>query len=418
MDAGHPEGHGEHHGVFGHPDVLGGHDPLGGVGNNGGHGPGQGHGHPIGHNGPPGIHSPIGHDANMSDGKGRLIDRGPLTWLPLGITHGWYYGKETYIHARTFGHRTGVDKCVPKGTALTANMAQVIALEAARKHGANELSFYQQGYLFNHPSFIGRVNSADASDPGRRVNMPGIARNLNTVEVLVWPHGQCSPEKELRRVMKGLNCIRLDLRQTSSLPDIEKMEYKLLSANPFASSQDALNQPNGWFRRNREVPAKGRTFLWREFYQLDRSIWDVIRNPDDRDMHGTFLAVFGATWYYEETGDYETRIAFSVYGLPYVSSNHETFKWQRLSGHRFVAEDAAAAMFRYISGVRPPSESLRRRIKLRPELTEPVAPAPRDPFEPTAPVVVSPVPPPLDPPGPEADEAKPTKKKEDDEDDK
>jgi hypothetical protein len=353
----------------------------------------------------------------MSDGKGRLMDSAPLTWLPIGITSGWYYGKETYIHARTFGHRDGVDRSVPKGTPGTAKMAEVIALEAARKHGANALQFYKQGYVFAHPSFAGLVNSADASDPGRRVNMPGIARNLNTVEVLVWPHGQCSPEKELRRVMKGLRMVRLDLRQTSSLPDLEKTEHKLMSANPFAAVQDDLNPPNGWFRHNSGTQARGKTFLWREFYQVERSMWDVIRNPNDRDMHGTFLAVFGATWYFEETGDYETRIAFSVYGLPYVSSGHETFKWERLKQHRDVAEKAAAAMLSFISAVKTKPESLRHRLKVRPEMTEPVAPAPRDPFEATAPVVVSPVTSTVDPPGPEPDEVKP-KKKDDDDDDK
>jgi hypothetical protein len=352
----------------------------------------------------------VGDDATSGDGRGIGMDHAPVNLLPVGIDAGLKYVKETYAHARTFGHQMGVDKCVPRGTNISAIMADVVALEAAKKWGgASAVQLYDSGYIFEHPAFVGTVcEPGEGSDRGRKVNKPGIARSATTVELLVWPHGRCDAKGELRNVMARLGLVRLDLRQSSSLPDIDKIEHKLMSANPFAAVDDGLNPANGWFRSgNDNRSPKGTTTLWREFYQVRGcDILSLFRKPSDRDVEGTFLAVFGATWYFESSNDYETRIAFAVYSLPYVSTGHGTHKWEMIRNHREAAEKAAAKMVSFISGFSAPRSSIEKRRRVRLEMTEPLAPVPPDPFKVVAPPVV--LPPagarPGFTPGPEADE--------------
>lgn len=414
-DAGEIGGHAGEHGGDHHGGVFGDHHgAFGSIGHN--HGtPGHDVSHAGGHPGhgphthaPHGIYGQLGHDANMAGGLGYLIDRAPTTWLPVGIDNGLKYVAETYGHARTFGANYSVDKCVPRGTALNARMAEVVALEAARSvGGVNELSNYKTGYLFEHPTFTTFGVPAEGSDPGRRVNLPGIARNTTIIELLVWPHGQCNPKEKLREVLARLGLSRLDLRMAFSLPDIEKpAERRIYSANPFAAVDDGLNPPNGWFRPPTGDRPVGITSLWREFYQV-KGCFASLFNPKDKDLYGTFIAVFGCTWFFEKSGDYETRIAFAVYSAPYVPQQHQTWKWNIIRDHRIVAEKAAKEMVSFISGFPAKAESIETRRKLRLELTEPVVPAPRDPFDvpPTPLPVVPPVPSEVgDPAGPEEDE--------------
>jgi len=324
------------------------------------------------------------------------------------------YGKETYAHARAYGYTLGVDRSVPKGTLKHAKMANVIAIEVARQFGEEQPGNYKTGYLFQHPSFTSLGQPAEGVDPGRRVNLPGIARNLNTIELLVWPHRQTDIEikKKLRDVLGRLGLVRLDLRQSSSLPDIEKPlpEPKLLSANPFAGTDDGLNPANGWFRLGAGDTPKGTTELGREFYQL-KGCWEKFRTGD-KDISGVFIAVHRATWHFAASGDYETRIAFSIYALPYVGGMvpncQETWKWETIRNHRVAAEEAAAEMWVDISGFPASGRSVEARRRVRLENLVPEIPPARDPFDiPATPLPVVP----LtgggkagDPAGPEADE--------------
>lgn len=367
-----------------------------------------GGGHCGGHGAFGGAHgfAPLGHDAGVAGGLGNRIDAAPVTWLPVGIDAGFKYFKETYGHAQVFGYRLGAERSVPGGTKLDARMAEVIALEAGRKYGgADALSPYKRGYLYEHPS-ISRPEPDEGCDRGRRLHLPGIARSLTTVELLVWPHAACNAKKELRHVLAQLGLVRLDLRMSSSLPDIDRQpEPVLLSANPFATVQDCMNPPNGWFRKQKGDVPTGTTLLWREFYQLKNRFqaW----RTGDKDLHGTFLAVFGATWFFEKSADYETRIAFSVYGLPYMPNGHETWKWEIIKAHREAAEKAAGTMYQFISGFPVSAAAIRTRQNVPLDMLVPEKPILRDPFN------VGPTPVPLmplcfgrawDPEGPEADE--------------
>jgi hypothetical protein len=388
---GHGHDGGSHGGGFGGHGVFGGH----------------GHGGHVGHVGPGGVHGQLGHDAHQGGGQGFLIDAAPTTWLPVGIDPGWKYVAETYAHARTFGYAVGVDSCVPRGTPITAKMAEVIALEAAKKYGGVQaLSPYKTGLLYEHPSFSALAAPAEGAPQGRFVNMPGIARSLHTIELLAWPHRACNVKDKVAEVLTSLGLARLDLRRTSSLPDIEKpTEEKLLSANPFAGVNDGLNPANGWFRSHSGDVPKGKTTIWRRFWQV-KGCFDGIFQPKDKDLSGTFIVEFGCTWYFAKTGDYETRVAFSIYGAPYVPAQHQTWKWNLIKKHREAAEKAAKTVFSFIDGLPKPTEAIRERQRINLEMMEPEVLPARDPFEVTAPVIVA-----ADtgnragdPPGPEADE--------------
>lgn len=396
-DAGEIGGHGgDHHGGDHHGwgDHFGDHH---GHGHHGGHGWGF---------------ASVGDDADMPDGRARLISAAPRGWLPRGIDAGLAYTRETFLDAKTFsGDKAGILKCVPAGTRDMESMATVVALDVARKFGADKLSGYTAGYLWEHPTFSARGLQArgEDEDRGRLVNLGGIVRSNTTVELLAWPHDQCDWRTELRRHFKREGLVRLDLRQSSSLPDIDRIERRLLSADPFGNADDGVNPPNGWFR-----PVKGETHLVREFYQVRGCLSTLFGGGSNRDEEGTFLAVFGATWKFDHgngCADYETRIAFAVFGNFYSAKGRQTYKWQKIRKHREAAEKAAAAMLGYLRRFAPAATAVDRRLAVNLAETAPVPPAARleAPRVRLDTLPLTPIPPATgrgagDPAGPEADE--------------
>ncbi len=349
-------------------------------------------------------------ELNSGDGLFRLVADAPRGFLPASIDPGLTYPKETLGHALAYGHG-GVKKLCPKGTILTANMADVIALQAARQIGeVDELAPYKTGFLWQHPVFDGIARPAETEDHGRCFNLPGIARNNTTVEVLAWPHAECKPMEETRRIMANAGLTRLDLRQSSQLADIEKRDRTaVLSNQPFGDPKNISNRPNGWFRG-----VEGETHLWREFYQVKECArvgwWGS--TPTDRDCYGTFLCVFGVTYKYGRCEDYETRVAFAVWSVPYSRQGQWTYKWEQIKAHREVAENAAKSMSWFFKRFPGLTASVNQRKRIRLEEMEPPVP----------PVVIIPRIPPIEEgpppalgggkgadrtPGPEFDEAVP-----------
>lgn len=336
---------------------------FGGGAEHGGHGHGHGHGSSGGDA-----------DTGAGDGLYRLITDAPRGWLAFGIEPGFAYKSETFAHAQAYGYAYGVKKVVPKGTSLTAVMSEVVALEAAREiGGVTELAVYKTGFLWEHPAFRGITPPAEGQPQGRLLNLPGVARSNTTVEVLAWPHNACTPMDEVRRIMERLGLTRVDLRQSSQLAEIDKRDYTgILSNNPFGDPKNKANKPNGWFRE-----ATGETHIWREFYQVKgcgSTGWPWSR-PSEDDLYGTFLCVFGVTYKYAGTNDYETRIAFAVYSSRYCERGQWTGKWNQIKQHREAAERAAKAIATYLARYPAPCAGVEERKRKRLEDLEPVVPA-------------------------------------------
>lgn len=346
-------------------------------------------------------------DADSAGGEGKFAVSGdsPKGWLPAGIDAGLHYVKESYGNARTHGHPGGVDAAVPKGTLLTALMSEVVARQAAASYGhGKEFCVYDQRRLWEHPAFVGMRRPEPEQAAGRMVNMPGVVRNLTTVEVLAWPHAECKPLEQVRHVMAGLGLTRVDLRQSSQQVDMEKLELSILSNNPFGDPNSKVNKPNGWYRN-----AAGRTHMFREYYQLKGSAgcgWPWRKKLED-DILGTFLCVFGVTYRYEHKGavDFETRIAFAVYSTAYNSQGQYTFRWAQIKQHREAAEQAAKSLWFYLG--RFPALSVAVGVRKGIPLIDTVPDSPKKVKLAVPPASVARVLPPVVPKGPlvpEADE--------------
>lgn len=179
-------------------------------------------------------------------------------------------------------------------------------------------------------AYMGALDPATASKSqardGFEVRLPGIIYGENSVQILVWPHGKCDTRGLFRAV-----AARFGLRSLSRLPGCSlvassKTHNELLDTKLF-DGPGKFTKPSTWFKG-----ADGITETWTEYYQLpfSQGFWrsaDVDLGPP---MPSHIIAT-GYTWYVEQIGDFETRVALTA-------TNPMTCK-----GGRWVPDDVKCA---------------------------------------------------------------------------
>lgn len=169
----------------------------------------------------------------------------------------------------------------------------------------------------HHGLHAGGVCEDDVSGKGRKVYMPGIAIAPRMVQALAWPHGNVSnrdnrcfinPRLKLRTLLQKAGFVDVGTAMRDVAPS-DEVQMKLLDTTPFDERVGNTPMPCGWYPN-----ATGHTRTWKDFYLIGRR-WGLIgprvAAPEDLE-EGVYLAIAGATWYFDQTFDYETRVAVSI----------------------------------------------------------------------------------------------------------
>src|SRR5262245_26975628 len=255
---------------------------------------------------------------------------------------------------------------------LADAIAASIAIQLAVEHGASlQLQGHQSGYLQDVPALReGPPHAPDGpyrwEDAGRVLQLPGIARDATTVDVLCWPHGH-PVQWPWRRIRARAEVEHLERYRPNivELVEYERVEARLLDCGLFG---DPAAQPNGWYRG-----AVGTTYVWRDFFRIRPRQPLFGKAKESYENHRTFLVATGAMWHYSHvsvTGDWETRVAFSVYSLPFVDAARQwAYRWDQIKQYRAIAEGLAAALRRELEAIPPSPLAIQERRSMDPALT-------------------------------------------------
>lgn len=308
-----------------------------------------------------------------------------------------------------FGHRgvssfhdifTGIELAATltgHSVSLADAAAASLIIGVALDHGSGfEFSSLPTGYaqdVFQGPGPRGPDGpTAYVVDPGRELNLPGIARSATTVEVLYWPHGRCEPRREIQQLAASVGLERYSRPAHHPLwEETLKTRPRILTGFPLGTPEERHKLPNGWYRDEKGTPVTGTTHSWLEFYrirptpssvrELQRAFY-VFTAPED--VHRTFLVVTGATWHYHHKepywlcDDYETRVVFSIYSGILGDGAGYTYRWDQIRQHRQAACHLAKLLHDYLKAHPPSPSSVQFRRDLDPILTRPTRQAPAD----------------------------------------
>lgn len=228
-------------------------------------------------------------------------------------------------------------------------------------------SGFEMGYFNNALTLMGHCSAGvcpekPANQGVRRVRMPGVAGAGRTYQALIYPHGNCDVAQVVKSMGPCVGLVDIGRRKPDVRPE-DTMHEILKDTTPFDGKDRNSSMPSGWY-----PGAKGFTRTFQQYYQLPTraSFWKAA----DVDLStNTYLVVSGATWYYSETGDCETRVAVSVASLPYSVSGIWKERSDLIASHLTVAKSLADAVFLRVKQS-PPSEYsvIVRRIQAATEL--------------------------------------------------
>lgn len=138
------------------------------------------------------------------------------------------------------------------------------------------------------------------------VRLPGVLAGDSTVQVLVWPHGEVHTQQLFRRIATRHGLLSLS-RRAPGVVASTKMHQTLLDTKIF-DGPGKNSQPSASYKG-----ATGTTTVWTEYWQLPvrKHFWSgkELQISSPLPCH---IVVTGYTWFFDMTGDYETRLAISV----------------------------------------------------------------------------------------------------------
>lgn len=174
----------------------------------------------------------------------------------------------------------------------------------------------------------------------------------------VGPHGDVDTKKLVGEVAAKAGFIRLHPKRVSGTP-IDSCESYLLPLTAWSKSAPAGSMPSGHYRN-----ATGTTTIWREFFQVGVRDWPWSAPRFDKEAM-VHVEISCITWFFRETGDYETRLLFRV--VPWVFmcqvSGESGFRKKPLDAHIRAAKRACDLMLGELKATKPhpAAQQLRRR---------------------------------------------------------
>lgn len=133
----------------------------------------------------------------------------------------------------------------------------------------------------------------------------GVAHNDRAYHLRVFPHGQVDVETVLANMFRKHGFHSVNHRKRGCIP-ITKYDPVLRDTTPFDGQEGNSPMPMGWY-----LNATGSTTWYMNFWQLPTKasyFW-----PAEVDLkEPAHLIVNSYTWYFNEVGDFETRVMMSV----------------------------------------------------------------------------------------------------------
>ncbi len=238
--------------------------------------------------------------------------------------------------------------------------------------------------------------------PGIGVRLPGILYRLNTIQMLVWPHGEVSTQDLFAHVARRHGLQSLSRRARGIVASSK--EHLADPRTGFTGLLDTkeFDGPGKTSRPSASYPgATGITTVWREAWQLPtRKHWWSAPELSLEHPLASHVVATGYTWFYDQTGDYESRIAISV-TLPKtcVAGNWQAADEDGVKRHRLAINRIADDLFAELKKVKPKEYSVILRemqagtgIETDFGPTEEVAPAPGSPRKLLKPIILRPDP--------------------------
>lgn len=162
------------------------------------------------------------------------------------------------------------------------------------------------GHALAQMGVMDAAATADISTVKNGVRLPGVVFGDNTAQVLVWPHGNIQTQHLFRRLATRHGLVSLS-RKTIGVVASTKEHKSLLDTKIF-DGPGKNSTASASFKG-----ATGSTTVWTEFYQLPvAKHWWSNKEIDLGKPLPSHIVVTGYTWFFDQTGDYETRIAISV----------------------------------------------------------------------------------------------------------
>ncbi len=217
-----------------------------------------------------------GHGPDHGGGAGHAFDLGALA-AGLG-GHGHAHGS----HSHSVGHAPGAT------------------------HGHSGWAFGIASAALSHSGVMDSVATRECTDAQIGVRLPGVVLSDRTMQLLVWPHGLIDTQALFRTIASRHKLLSLS-RKTPATVASNRQHKTLLDTKVF-DGPGKNSQPSAKYEG-----ATGTTTVWNEFWQLPtQRAWWSSKTVDDGLPLGSHLVIMGYTWFYAETGDYETRVAITV----------------------------------------------------------------------------------------------------------
>lgn len=215
-------------------------------------------------------------------------------------------------------------------------------------HGHHGWAF---GYMSHALASIGVLDAAAASRPnqGQEVRLPGIMARGDTIQLLVWPHGKTNTQHMLRRIAARHGLLTLSRKTRSTVASCKENAGTLLDTKQF-DGPGHNSRPSASFNG-----ATGSTTVWNEFWMApSKKHWWQSPGLHLGPPLRCHLIITGYTWFFEQTGDFETRIAVTVTN-PMTTRAGEwvPFDEEAVRRHALLAKKIVEDLYLELSQVAP-----------------------------------------------------------------
>jgi hypothetical protein len=156
---------------------------------------------------------------------------------------------------------------------------------------------------------VGVLDAAAASsfNQGPEVRLPGIMAKGDTIQMLVWPHGKINTQLLLRRCAARHGLLSLSRKTRGIVASSKENAGVLLDTKQF-DGPGHNSRPSASYNG-----ATGSTTVWNEYWMApSKKHWWQSPGLHLGPPLRSHLVITGYTWFFEQTGDYETRIAITV----------------------------------------------------------------------------------------------------------
>lgn len=240
--------------------------------------------------------------------------------------------------------------------------------DARAKAGSCRIGF-ETGYLTHALTRMGwclgdteTCDRAEQAEGVRRVRLPGVAGTGRTFQSLIYPHGEVNAANLFKGIAAAHGLVNIAWTARDINPE-NKLHHMLKDTTPFDGKERNTPMPSGWY-----PGATGLTRTFQQYWQIPKKpfFWST---PAADPLDKTYLIVSGATWYYNETCDHETRLAITVHSLPYTECGYWKERTKLIESHLAVAKACADEFFARMKAYTPDEHSLLvRRLQASGEL--------------------------------------------------